>query len=888
MNMILRLTAFLLVVPAMLSAQDFAWAQQLSGPDYDSGILVSTDAAGNLYSIGTYQDSMDFDPGPGKTVLYSPNIALFIQKTDVQGHFLWVKQLLGTSPQLRPVSAETDAEGNFYLTVNFTEANIDADPGPGIFPLSSSALDATFLLKLDPDGNFVWARALQASGPFPFVRSTDMAFGASGAIYLCGTFKDTVDFDPGPGAHPLYSNGAVYEVAAFILKLDAAGHFMWAKMLRGGFYTGTNINSIALDTKGGLYCLGGFNTTVDFDPGPGVFNLTNMGGNDVFIQKLDTSGNFVWAKSFGGTSQESGNDLHIDASGNLILRGSFDATTDFNPGPAVYNKTTLGESDMFIEKLDADGNFRWVATFGGFGSDGMASIDVDELGNIFASGGFNFTVDFDPGPGAFPLTASTIPHSKGFLLKLDPWARLVWVKDMGFDCSGNQVKVSPNGHLNSIWTFSYTVEVNADPLVSFTAAYSDVLVVRYIPTGDWNFYGSVFNDINGNGLRENDEPGIPNVTLEARQSQKFTVTNALGEYHFYGKILQDTIWPTPPWNDWQTSPVFAVPDSSQVAMDFAASGPQVSDVCIAAVELGPFRPGFTNDIFIQITNVGTLPVDSIPVRLKLVAPSNPYLEYLGAQPVPVSQTDHQFYWLIPHLNLHETVEFRIQFKVSASIPNGTEVTISASAVLDDDANQSNNGSRILANTVGSFDPNDKQVTPAAVPPLELDTTDLRYVIRFQNTGTYPADFVIIRDTLPAGLDLATFKILAASHPYTWRFYGERILEFRFDPINLPDSTANEPESHGFVAFTVQAKNGLPLGTAINNRAGIYFDFNEPVITNTSVMTVKELVKTTSPGDAIWLDFGLNPNPVAAFSQVVLDLPEGIAGGSKGYGEQCFG
>jgi hypothetical protein len=148
---------------------------------------------------------------------------------------------------------------------------------------------------------------------------------------------------------------------------------------------------------------------------------------------------------------------------------------------------------------------------------------------------------------------------------------------------------------------------------------------------------------------------------------------------------------------------------------------------------------------------------------------------------------------------------------------------------------------------------------------------LQYTIRFQNTGTFPAEFVVIRDTLPLGFDLSTLQMLNASHAYNWRLFENRVLEMRFDHINLPDSTSNEPESHGFVAFSLKAPKGLPLGAQVLNRVGIYFDYNPPVITNYAVFKVTEFVKISEPVGQEWLEFGLSPNPVAAFSPITLQL-----------------
>lgn len=149
---------------------------------------------------------------------------------------------------------------------------------------------------------------------------------------------------------------------------------------------------------------------------------------------------------------------------------------------------------------------------------------------------------------------------------------------------------------------------------------------------------------------------------------------------------------------------------------------------------------------------------------------------------------------------------------------------------------------------------------------------MRYVIRFQNTGNYPADFVVIRDTLPLSLDLSTLRVLGASHPFNWRLVGARVLEFRFDPIHLPDSTTNEPASHGFVAFVIKPVSGLTAGTSVLNRAGIYFDFNPPIITEYAAAQVVETLAAKDLTTPDGFEFLIQPNPLASEQELAIILP----------------
>ena len=208
-----------------------------------------------------------------------------------------------------------------------------------------------------------------------------------------------------------------------------------------------------------------------------------------------------------------------------------------------------------------------------------------------------------------------------------------------------------------------------------------------------------------------------------------------------------------------------------------------------------------------------------------------------------------------------------------SVPLGNQVQNIAHIGSEiDDENKLNNLDTLLAEVIGSFDPNDKQAVKDFYTVDEIaDGVSQIYTIRFQNTGTYPASFVRIVDTLSNYLNPATFELLAFSHPVSWSMEGAGIVEFYFEDINLPDSTSNELESHGFVKFSIKPNDGVALGTEINNTAYIYFDYNEPVVTNTVITPVEfiDLVQEYVADKPLLI----SPNP--SFDHAFISLPEMI-------------
>jgi hypothetical protein len=271
--------------------------------------------------------------------------------------------------------------------------------------------------------NFSWAKQLGGNG-------NDLArcvvVDASGNVYTTGRFEGTADFDPGSGFYSLTSYGFG---DIFISKLDASGNFVWANQIGGIDYDMGN--TIAIDDYGNIYIAGSFGNTVDFDPGSGIYNLTAQGGVDIFISKLDNSGNFIWAKRIGASGTDAVRSIAIDNNGNSYATGIFSGTVDFDPGSGTSNLIATF-SEVFILKLDEIGNFSWVKQLGSAGNMSEAnSIAIDLSNNVYTTGIFYGTADFDPGIGTFYLTTTGNGPADAFVSKLDSSGMFVWAKQLG-------------------------------------------------------------------------------------------------------------------------------------------------------------------------------------------------------------------------------------------------------------------------------------------------------------------------------------------------------------------------------------------------------------------------------------------------------------------------
>jgi len=319
----------------------FEWAKSMGGSSFDSGVSITTDASGNVYTTGFFYATVDFDPGVGTLNLTSAGVSdIFIQKLDANGNLIWAKSMGGTSEDFGH-AITTDALGNVYTTGWFS-AIVDFDPGTGTLNLTTAGIYDIFIQKLDANGNLIWAKSMGGTGDD---YGTSITVDALGNVYTTGYFETIVDFDPGVGTLNLTSAGAS---DIFIQKLDSNGNFLWANTM-GGSSADQGISIIA-DASGNVYATGSFRDTVDFDPDTSTLNLISAGASDIFIQKLDPNGNLTWVKSMGGTLLDAGSST-IDTLGNVYTTGYFDTIVDFDPGTDTLNLTSVGQFDIFIQKL---------------------------------------------------------------------------------------------------------------------------------------------------------------------------------------------------------------------------------------------------------------------------------------------------------------------------------------------------------------------------------------------------------------------------------------------------------------------------------------------------------------------------------------------------------
>lgn len=447
-----------------------------------------------------------------------------------------------------------------------------------------------------------------------------------------------------------------------------------------------------------------------------------------------------------------------------LVFGLYDFDTGI--GNQIFDPST--ESFSYMVKYQPNGEYEWARFLGSgiFGSI-LNDIYVDSREDIFFTGGFQDTLDLDPGPGSFRII--TPPTLINFFAAF----QAKWSQD---SCSALAVIIDSVRSVNCTeGGFASGYGLDGVPPYSYSWNTNPISIDSFVSFDSAAFYELTVTDSVGCSSRSN------------------ILVNGPGS--FGGTDLK------------------------------------------LNMVIGEIRPGFNTNISLSLINDGCIGTD---VQLKLVLDSI----FLSSNfsPNPDTTIGDTLIWRLNDFD-YDDQNFRVSSSnlVSLNAMIGDIACMYAVAEpIASDANPADNVVERCRSVVASYDPNDIQATPEGIceEGFTLKNQKLTYKIRFQNTGNASAINIFLLDTLDSNLDLNSLRVIGQSHdPMITEVLSDRILKFRFDNIFLPDSSSDEPNSHGYVIYEISPLDDLPDGTEIRNRAGIYFDFNEPVITNTVLNTL---------------------------------------------------
>ena len=404
---------------------DLVWAKSISGPLFNGVNAMNTDPSGNIYVMGRFLGTVDFDPSANFANLSSTNNTTsdtFIAKYDTNGNYLWAKRF---DANFTASDIKFDTNGNMYYLARFSNT-VDLDPSPtNTVSYTCIGIANLAFSKFNPQGDMVWAKAIQSIPTAAGGINETHLFVNSNAILISGYFTGGVDFNPAPTETAVLS-ATVLE--GCVAKYDLDGNYQLANK-----YTATAaciITNALLDSDNNLIVVSYFDGDMDFDLSTGT-NILNSTGNDIGIAKYNPSGALVWAKATQSLNQDQTNGFNfrdtqafLDEDNSLILNGVFFGIYDFDPSASVanlssyFNPTTLAyNGNVFVAKYNYNGDL--IAADQLTGQYGSLVTSASFTGNhdLVFTGTFLGTIDFDFTATVLNQTSQSVNYSDRYFAK---------------------------------------------------------------------------------------------------------------------------------------------------------------------------------------------------------------------------------------------------------------------------------------------------------------------------------------------------------------------------------------------------------------------------------------------------------------------------------------
>jgi len=776
-------------------SQEIEWQNTIGGSSYDYLYSCLQVSDGGYILSGQSSSNISGD----KTENSYGGSDYWVVKIDSAGNIQWQNTIGGGNADNLKLIRSTPDGG--YVLGGESFSNISGDKNE-----NNLGGDDFWIVKIDSSGNIQWQNTIGGNSyeGFASISTTN-----DGGFILGGYSISDISGDKTENSYGGYDY--------WVLKIDSAGNIQWQNTIGGN--ADDFLHTIERTDDGGFILGGSSNSNISADKTENSF-----GNSDYWVVKIDNVGNIQWQNTIGGNSYDELRVIKQTNDRGYILGG-------YSMSDISGDKTEgcFGFADYWIVKIDSIGNIQWQKTFGGEEEDDLYSIMQTGDGGYILGGDSNSSISGNK-------TEKSIGNTDMWVVKTDSLGGIQWQNTIGGSDFQSLFTIANTSDESCLLGGSSISNISVDKDENCIGMY-DYWVVKL--TNKYNrIAGHLFADFNSNAIQDTLEPSLPNKMVIEQNSGRITFSDQNGKYSLAvldsGSFLT---YPTP-LNLYSSSPATHTTYFSGIHQldslnDFAFQ-PQgaYDEVAVTITPLSGFRSGFNAGFMINYNNVGTTTV----IPSIVFNPDNNIL-YQSASVTPNQITTDSVVWVLPSISPFQTGSIIVNVKVDLGLAIGSPLTSSVHIdPYNSDVNQSNNNSNWEVFTSGSLDPNDILVSDNTLTTSQLNSSPwLDYIVRFQNTGNDTAFTVKILNPIDTNrLIISSIEFVNSSHPVNLNWINsQRNMEFKFDNILLPDSNVNEPLSHGFVHYRIKPKPNLVVGDTIKNFAAIYFDFNEPVITNTA-------------------------------------------------------
>jgi len=658
---------FLLSYYSMLLAQpSFDWVTTAGGNNHEMCYGVAYDLNGNVYATGQFAGTVNLNTTEGPITLVSNGYNdIYIMAFNPIGEILWAKGFGGTNTDVGK-SIATDNDGNIYVTgVIRDTVNFGTSENPLILSAAggSTATDI-FFAKLSSTGNLLWAHNF---GSINHDEGQDIKIGSDGNIYLCGFFGTSANFNTSGGVDMIYATNSTADI--FMSKFTSDGELIWAIAMGGpeaNWATG-----IATDADNNVFLTGRYTGMIDLDPSPGIH--TTVGVNDFFLAKYSPTGQLLWGHFIGSTGVDVATGITVDIEGNVVITGSFQGTVDFDSGSNEVLVTSNSQSDIFLAKYSSIGECLWAFGVGGGGNDVANGVAVDLTGNVYITGFFIVTVDFDPSSNTHNLVSVSGGTADIFVAHYDSHGYFQWAFAAGGlnNCYGNGIAVDNGNKILVGGQFGSTTDFDPSGNDTNTNTQSgiDAFVVQYsscnspaqsfeqtICAGDVFEVGKLeFTDPGHYWMFEKNEAGCDSFL--SLQLNVFEINSAINVLD--SMLIADESNAEYQWYECSATPVLIEGETGQTFSPMQSGNYQV------AVSIGGCEE-FSNCIPLVITDVKDLSAPKFSV-FPNPAKDQFWINYTGETPATALLLNIQGQMVMPPVNLQPGAPFMIQHALAPGL-----------------------------------------------------------------------------------------------------------------------------------------------------------------------------------------------------------------------------